>query len=46
MDDKGMINQTLEDMQDRSIELFTETAKSHNQNLYTNPVKEDPNETL
>jgi hypothetical protein len=46
MDDKGMINQTLEDMQDRSIELFIETAKSHNQAIYTQPVKEDSDEAL
>jgi hypothetical protein len=34
MDETGMIGQTLEDIQDSSIRLFTESAKSHNQALH------------
>lgn len=41
MDDKGMINQTLEDMQDSDIRLFTEAAKQHNQKLYTEGISDD-----
>jgi hypothetical protein len=31
LDDEGMMRQTLEDMQDPNVRLFTETAKAHNQ---------------
>lgn len=34
MDDKGMINQTLEDVQDPDLDLFTTTAREHNQKIY------------
>jgi len=33
MDDEGMMRQTLQDMQDPGVHLFTETAKAHNQKL-------------
>jgi hypothetical protein len=33
MDDDGKMRQTLEDIQDPNVRLFTETARAHNQAL-------------
>lgn len=34
LDDDGMISQSLTDMQDSNIRLFTETAQHHNQVIH------------
>lgn len=41
LDDEGMFAQSLTDIQDSSIRLFTETARAHNQAIEDGKEKSD-----